>query len=191
MTLAALLFVVTALGAYVLGRAAILGVARIGEAFLLDLRTRVFHHIMDLSMGFFDRTRTGLLVSRMTADVEALQDLVGQGLADLPREHLAHRVHDRRDVPAELAARARCTLTTLPIVIGGDGVVPARVRAARTCGCATASAARSPRCRRVSPGVRVIQAFDQTDRTVGDFTAHEPRAVPHQREGARRSRRST
>ncbi len=43
--------------------------------------SRVFHHIMDLSMGFFDRTRTGLLVSRMTADVEALQDLVGQGLA--------------------------------------------------------------------------------------------------------------
>ena len=70
-----------AAGAYVLGRAAILGVARIGEAFLLDLRERVFHHIMDLSMGFFDRTRTGLLVSRMTADVEALQDLVGQGLA--------------------------------------------------------------------------------------------------------------
>ena len=80
-TRAALLFIAAAAGAYVLGRAAILGVARIGEAFLRDVRERVFHHIMDLSMGFFDRTRTGLLVSRMTADVEALQDLVGQGLA--------------------------------------------------------------------------------------------------------------
>ena len=105
--MASLLFVVAAAGAYVLGRAAILGVARIGEAFLRDLRERVFHHIMDLSMGFFDRTRTGLLVSRMTADVEALQDLVGQGLAVFLVSVSADRRHDGRDAAAELAARAR------------------------------------------------------------------------------------
>ena len=81
--------------------------ARIGEAFLRDLRERVFHHIMDLSMGFFDRTRTGLLVSRMTADVEALQDLVGQGLAIFLVSISLIVVHDGRDVPDELAARAR------------------------------------------------------------------------------------
>ncbi len=80
-TLASVLFIGAAVGAYVFGRSAIYGVSKVGEAFLLELRRRVFHHIMGMSMGFFDRTRTGLLVSRMTADVEALQDLISQGLS--------------------------------------------------------------------------------------------------------------
>jgi ATP-binding cassette subfamily B protein len=77
---AAALFVAAAVLAYVSGRLAIRAVARVGEAFLLDLRQRVFSHQLSLSMDFFDRTRTGTLVARMTADVEALQELVGQGL---------------------------------------------------------------------------------------------------------------
>ena len=80
-TTASIVFVVTVIAAYFFGRAAIFGISKIGEAFLLDLRTRVFRHIMQMSMGYFDRTRTGVLVSRMTADVEALQDLISQGLA--------------------------------------------------------------------------------------------------------------
>jgi ATP-binding cassette subfamily B protein len=77
---AAALFVSAAVLAYVSGRLAIRAVARVGEAFLLDLRRRVFSHQLSLSMDFFDRNRTGTLVARMTADVEALQELVGQGL---------------------------------------------------------------------------------------------------------------
>ncbi len=66
--------------AYVAGRGAILAVARVGEAFLRELRERVFAHQLSLSLEFFDRNRTGTLVARMTADVEALQELIGQGL---------------------------------------------------------------------------------------------------------------
>ena len=77
---AAALFVTAALVAYVSGRLAILAVARVGESFLRDLRERVFSHQLSLSMDFFDRNRTGTLVARMTADIEALQELVGQGL---------------------------------------------------------------------------------------------------------------
>ncbi len=168
-TLAAVLFVVTALGAYVLGRAAILSVARIGEAFLLDLRTRVFRHIMDLSMGFFDRTRTGLLVSRMTADVEALQDLVGQGLAIflVSISLIMFTIVAMFLLSWQLAL---VTLTTLPIVIGAtvwfrraSGRAYLRVRDS-VGGTLTA-------LQEGLAGVRVIQAFDQTRRTVGDFTA--------------------
>lgn len=74
------LFLVAAGGAYVSGRMAIRAVAKVGEAFLRELRERVFSHQLSLSMEFFDRNRTGTLVSRMTADIEALQELVGQGL---------------------------------------------------------------------------------------------------------------
>ena len=66
---------------YLFGRLAIVWVARIGEGFLRDLRERVFAHLMQLSLEFYDRNRTGTLVSRMTADVEALQELVSQGLS--------------------------------------------------------------------------------------------------------------
>ena len=77
---AAALFVGAAVIAYLSGRMAIRAVARVGEAFLRDLRERVFSHQLSLSMEFFDRNRTGTLVARMTADIEALQELVGQGL---------------------------------------------------------------------------------------------------------------
>jgi len=77
---AAALFVLAAVLAYVSGRLAIRAVARVGEAFLRELRERVFSHQLALSMEFFDRNRTGSLVARMTADIEALQELVGQGL---------------------------------------------------------------------------------------------------------------
>lgn len=53
---------------------------RVGERFLLQLRVKVFDHIQSMPMAFFDSERTGRLVSRMTADVNALEDLVQQGL---------------------------------------------------------------------------------------------------------------
>ncbi len=61
-------------------RAQIMLVNRIGESFLRDLRSRVFRHILSLSMSFFDREQTGRLVSRMTQDIDALAMVVQQGL---------------------------------------------------------------------------------------------------------------
>jgi ATP-binding cassette subfamily B protein len=77
---AVVLFLVAAVLAYVCGRGVIRAVNRIGERFLRELRERVFAHQLSLSMEFFDRNQTGKLVSRMTSDIESLQELVGQGL---------------------------------------------------------------------------------------------------------------
>jgi ATP-binding cassette subfamily B protein len=81
LNLAVILYVITAALAYVFGRITIVMVGRIGEGFLKELRNTVFQHQMRMSMDFFDRNRTGTLVSRMTADIEALQELVSQGLS--------------------------------------------------------------------------------------------------------------
>lgn len=75
-----LLFLGAAAAAYVAGWGAIVALAKAGEGWLRSLRDRVFDHVTDLSMGFFDRNRTGVLVSRLTADVEAIQQLISQGL---------------------------------------------------------------------------------------------------------------
>ncbi|HEY3831668.1 MAG TPA: ABC transporter ATP-binding protein [Acidimicrobiia bacterium] len=77
---AALVYVVLALIAFVLGRTVTVLVAKIGEGYLQDLRGTVFRHLMSLSLGFFEREQTGRLVARMTSDIDALEDLVSQGL---------------------------------------------------------------------------------------------------------------
>ena len=51
-----------------------------GEGFLRIMRTRVFAHIQRQSMAFFDREKAGVLVARMTADVESMSELVQFGL---------------------------------------------------------------------------------------------------------------
>ncbi|HVU33859.1 MAG TPA: ABC transporter ATP-binding protein [Opitutaceae bacterium] len=47
---------------------------RIGLDIVLDLRTRVFAHVQQMSVAFFTRTRTGALVSRLNTDVSGVQD---------------------------------------------------------------------------------------------------------------------
>ncbi|MCJ7672508.1 MAG: ABC transporter ATP-binding protein/permease [Acidimicrobiia bacterium] len=166
-TLASLLFVAAAAGAYVFARAAIYGVSVVGEAFLLDLRTRVFRHIMGLSMGFFDRTRTGVLVSRMTADVEALQDLISQGLAVFV-------------VSGVLVIGTLIAMFLLSWQLGLVVLLMSPILIVATVWYRRMSSRAYLRVRdRVGgtltalqeglAGVRVIQAFDQTERTVGDF----------------------
>ena len=80
LNLSASLYIGAALTGLVLGRFAIRAVASVGETFLRELRVRVFRHLLSLGLGFFERERTGRLVSRLTSDVEAMQELVQTGL---------------------------------------------------------------------------------------------------------------
>ena len=74
------MFVAAAVIGYVAYRQVIIGFGTVGEEFLRDMRTRVFAHLMRLSMPFYDREKAGVVVSRMTSDVESLQELVQYGL---------------------------------------------------------------------------------------------------------------
>jgi len=80
LNLAIVLYVAVAIASYVTYRFAIASLARVGEGFLRGLRVRVFDRILDQSMPFYDREKSGVLISRMTADIDSLQDLVQQGL---------------------------------------------------------------------------------------------------------------
>lgn len=73
-------YVAVAIVAYGAGRAQLVLISRIGESFLRDLRVRVFDHLQRLSMPFYDREKAGVIVSRMTSDVDSLQELVQMGL---------------------------------------------------------------------------------------------------------------
>ena len=80
LNLSALIYLFAAIAGLFFGRAVIRMVAKVGEAFLRDLRSRVFRHLMSLGMDFFEREKTGKLVARMTSDMDALQELVQMGL---------------------------------------------------------------------------------------------------------------
>jgi ATP-binding cassette subfamily B protein len=81
--MAVVAYVFVAVIAYIANRNQVLLVSRAGEGFLRDLRVRVFDHLLKLSMPFYDREKAGVVVSRMTSDVDSLQDLVQQGLLQL------------------------------------------------------------------------------------------------------------
>ncbi len=60
----------------------------VGQRALQDLRMKLFSHLQSLSIGFYSRNRAGVLISRMTNDVEALDQLVEDGLATLIQSSL-------------------------------------------------------------------------------------------------------
>ncbi|KAA6213878.1 ABC transporter ATP-binding protein [Streptomyces albofaciens JCM 4342] len=57
--------------------------ARISQDVLLDLRGRIFRHGQALSLDFHERYTSGRLISRATTDVEALRELLNEGLQEL------------------------------------------------------------------------------------------------------------
>ncbi|MFD5232999.1 ABC transporter ATP-binding protein [Streptomyces qaidamensis] len=57
--------------------------ARVSQDVLLDLRGRIFRHAQALSVNFHERYTSGRLISRSTADVESLRELLDEGLQEL------------------------------------------------------------------------------------------------------------
>jgi subfamily B ATP-binding cassette protein MsbA len=60
--------------------------SRVGQSVVMDLRNALFHHVLGQSMSFFSLNSTGRLMSRMSNDVEQIQEAVSTVLADLFRE---------------------------------------------------------------------------------------------------------
>jgi ATP-binding cassette subfamily B protein len=54
-----------------------------GERILADLRNKLFRHLQRLSLGYYERNRAGVIISRLTNDVEALDQLVTDGVTSL------------------------------------------------------------------------------------------------------------
>ncbi|MEL7143281.1 MAG: ABC transporter ATP-binding protein [Cyanobacteria bacterium J06643_4] len=54
-------------------------IQKVGQNITASIRSDLFEHVTDLSMGFFDRTPVGRLITRLTSDVNALGDVFSTG----------------------------------------------------------------------------------------------------------------
>ena len=65
------------------GRIRLSWTGRVGERMMLDLRIRVFSHLQRLGVGYYTKEMAGRIMTRMTSDVENLQQLFYEGLVNL------------------------------------------------------------------------------------------------------------
>ena len=56
---------------------------RVGQETMYDMRTEIFRHIQRLPMSYFDRNPVGRLLTRVTTDVDALNDLFAAGVVTM------------------------------------------------------------------------------------------------------------
>jgi ATP-binding cassette subfamily B protein len=59
------------------------GMARFGQELVLGLRRELFDHLTSLSLRYFSEQRAGWIIARLTSDVDAISDVLSQGLSTL------------------------------------------------------------------------------------------------------------
>ncbi len=77
------LYVLIGALAWLLGTATWLLLAGMGQRMVLDLRRDLFEHLTSLSLRYFSEQKAGWIIARLTSDVDALSDVLNQGLTTL------------------------------------------------------------------------------------------------------------
>jgi ABC-type multidrug transport system fused ATPase/permease subunit len=141
----------------------------VGERILADLRIALFRHLQRLSLGFYERTRAGVIISRLTNDVEAIDQLVTDGVSSLVQNSLT--LIGTAILLFILDWRlALATLAVIPLM--SIATVIFRVRSTRAyravrerLGLVTATLAED------IAGMRVVQAFTREQANTRNFKA--------------------
>jgi ABC-type multidrug transport system fused ATPase/permease subunit len=141
----------------------------VGTRALQDLRERLFSHIQSMSIGFFTRRSPGVLISRMTNDVEALNQLVTSGVVTMFSSTLTlvGVVVILMVLDVKLALITFLTFPLLAIASVVFRIVSAGAyRATRE-----RIAAVTAYLQETLSGVRVVRSFGQEPRHVSEMTA--------------------
>jgi ABC-type multidrug transport system fused ATPase/permease subunit len=138
-----------------------------GERILADLRNKLFRHLQRLSLGFYERNRAGVIISRLTNDVDALDQLVTDGVTTLVQSTLT-LVGTAIFLFILDWKLALATLTIVPPLTAGT--IWFRTRSARAyravrerLGLVTATLAED------ISGIRVLQGFTREDASLRRF----------------------
>jgi ATP-binding cassette subfamily B protein len=77
------IYVATVIAGTVLATARVAWTGRLGESLMETLRIRVFSHFQRLSLSFFTAEKGGVLMTRMTSDIDSLTALFQEGLVNM------------------------------------------------------------------------------------------------------------
>ena len=141
----------------------------VGERILADLRNTLFAHLQRLSLGFYERNRAGVIISRLTNDVEAIDQLVTDGVTTLVQSTLTLAgtavllfVLDWR---LALATCAVIPLMSVATVVFRKRSARAYAAVRERLGLVTATLAED------IAGMRVVQAFTREQAAYDNFRA--------------------
>lgn len=136
--------------------------ARMSQSILLDIRTDIFRHVSTRSMRFFNRTKVGRLITRVTNDVGALDDFFSQALLNVLKDIMLLAGIMTLLLLADLEL-GLITLTVLPPMVAISIWFRAHARKAYRKWRAALSHLNSIMAETVS-GVRVVQLFRREKR---------------------------
>src|SRR5919202_4795315 len=141
----------------------------VGERALQDLRIRLFRHLEQLSIGFYSRNKAGVLISRMTNDVEALDQLVTDSVVTLFQASLT-LIGTAVILVVLDPGLALVTFVTFPILLAG--AIAFRIASADAYRLARQKIALvTAYLQETLSGVRVVRAFGQEERHERRFAA--------------------
>jgi ATP-binding cassette subfamily B protein len=78
-----ILYLLINAAAWILQTTLVRGLARVGQDVVLGLREDLFDHLTTLSLKYFSQQKAGWIIARITSDVDALSDVLSQGLTTL------------------------------------------------------------------------------------------------------------
>ena len=114
----------------------------IGERVTADVRTRVFSHVLSLSPSFFETTRTGEVLSRLTADTTLVQTVIGSS-ASFALRNLVMALGSLIMMPVTSPKLTGLCLIGVPLVVAPIILFGRRVR--KFCRANPRTASRTPR----------------------------------------------
>jgi ATP-binding cassette subfamily B protein len=140
-----------------------------GQKIMFDLRKQIFRHIQFQDVAFFDKNPVGRLVTRVTSDVDALNEMFTSGVLEIFGNTVMLLfivvIMLRMNWPVALL-----TLSTIPLIILATNLFRKSVRASyRTQRAATARI--NSFTQEYVSGMSVVQLFNREQRAFDDFSA--------------------
>ncbi|HJQ49054.1 MAG TPA: ABC transporter ATP-binding protein [Gaiellaceae bacterium] len=83
LTIVVAIYLCVAAAGWLLQAWLIRGLARIGQAVVIGLRRNLFDHLTGLSLRYFSQQKAGWIIARLTSDVDAVSDVLSQGMPTL------------------------------------------------------------------------------------------------------------
>jgi ATP-binding cassette subfamily B multidrug efflux pump len=140
----------------------------VGQKTLYDLRKEIFERMQRLPMSFFDRSPVGRLVTRVTTDVDALNDLFASGIAAMANDAIVLLCIGA--VMIEMNWRlALATFAVLPLIMIATWIFRGRVRDANR-RIRTAIASINSFLQEHISGMSIVQIFNREKKSKEQFS---------------------